>query len=135
MMIKPDAVQDGNIGAILDIVLRNGFKLLAMKFIRMPRTLAEQLYDVHSEKPFFGELIDFTVSDGVVVAVLEKEDAVAELRRLVGATNPSKAAEGTLRRLFGHQAEANAVHASDSDENAAREAALFFSEADYVYGR
>lgn len=131
-IIKPNAVAAGNTGKIIDQLIGAGFVIRAMKMICMSRNDAEKFYAVHRGKPFFASLVDFMTSGAVVVAVLEREDAVAELRRVVGATDPAKAAEGTIRRLYGEDVQHNAIHASDSDENAAIEAAHFFADSDII---
>ncbi len=132
LMIKPDAVRNGSVGAILDIVIQNGFRLEALRMVCLQRSVAEQFYRVHRGEPYFEKLMEYVTSGAVVVAVLEREGAVRELRRLVGNTDPAKAASGTLRHIFGRNKTYNAIHASDSDLNAMREAAIFFSTADYV---
>jgi len=131
-IIKPNAVAAGNTGKIIDRLIGAGFVIRAMKMICMSRNDAEKFYAVHRGKPFFASLVDFMTSGAVVVAVLEREDAVAELRRVVGATDPAKAAEGTIRRLYGEDVQHNAIHASDSDGNATIEAARFFTDSDII---
>lgn len=131
-IIKPNAIGAGNTGKIIDHLIREGFKIRAMKYICLSRNQAEKFYDVHRGKPFFPSLVDFMTSGPIVVAVLERENAVAELRRVVGNTDPAKAAEGTIRRLYGEDVQHNAIHASDSDENAAIEAARFFSDDEII---
>jgi nucleoside-diphosphate kinase len=126
-MIKPDAVADGHTGKILDLIIANGFKIQAMKLSHLSREKAEEFYAVHRERSFFGELIDFMTEGPIVAAVLEKENAVEDFRKLIGATNPANAAEGTIRKLFAAGIERNAVHGSDSNENAAIEASFHFS--------
>lgn len=126
-MIKPDAVAAGHTGKILDMIIQAGFKIQAMKLSRLSRPKAEEFYAIHREKPFFGELVDFMTEGPIVAAVLEKENAVEDFRKLIGATNPEKAADGTIRKLFATNIERNAIHGSDSDENAAIEAAFHFS--------
>lgn len=126
-IIKPNAVDAGNTGKILDRILCAGFKLIALKMIRMSKSQAEQFYAHHADKPFWGELIEFMTSGTSVVAVLEKENAVASLRRLVGDTDPQKAEPGTIRHEFGKSKTANTIHASDSNENAAIEWNYFFT--------
>ena len=126
-MIKPDAVENGHIGAILEKINAAGFTIKAMKFTRLSQQDAEAFYAVHKERPFFGELVEFMTRGPIVAAVLEKENAVAEFRTLIGATNPEEAAEGTIRKLYASSVGENAVHGSDSDENAAIEAAFHFS--------
>ncbi|HMN31901.1 MAG: nucleoside-diphosphate kinase [Chitinophagaceae bacterium] len=126
-MIKPDAVQAGHIGAILAKINEAGFRIKAMKMTKLSAEKAGSFYAVHSERPFYGELCDFMSSGHIVAAILEKENAVADFRKLIGATDPSKAEEGTIRKLFAKSMGENAVHGSDSDENAQIEAAFFFS--------
>lgn len=126
-MIKPDAVANGHIGAILDQISSSGFKIVALKMTQLTQRDAEQFYAVHAERPFFGELVSFMTRGPIVAAVLEKENAVDDFRTLIGATNPAEAAEGTIRKKFAASVGENAVHGSDSDENAAIEAAFHFS--------
>ncbi|SCY03419.1 nucleoside diphosphate kinase [Nonlabens sp. Hel1_33_55] len=126
-MIKPDAVEDGHIGAILEKITSSGFKIVALKLTQMTVADAQEFYAVHSERPFYGELVEFMSRGPIVAAVLEKENAVADFRTLIGATNPSEAADGTIRKLFAKSVGENAVHGSDSDENAAIEAAFHFA--------
>ena len=131
-MIKPDAFADGNSGAILSMIEKAGFKLIAMKLTRLSAETAGKFYAVHSERPFYGDLCRYMSSGPIVAAILEKENAVADFRKLIGATNPANAEEGTIRRIFAKSIEANAVHGSDSDENAAIEGAFFFSELERI---
>lgn len=126
-MIKPDAVEKGHIGAILDKINAAGFNIVAMKYTQLSRRDAEAFYAVHAERPFFDELVTFMTRGPIVAAVLEKDNAVADFRTLIGATNPAEAAEGTIRKLYASSVGENAVHGSDSDENAAIEAAFHFS--------
>lgn len=126
-MIKPDAVKNGHIGAILDKINAAGFRIVAMKMTQLSRRDAEQFYAIHSERPFFGELVEYMTSGHIVAAILEKENAVEDFRTLIGATNPAEAAEGTIRKLYAESIAANAIHGSDSDENAAIEGYFFFS--------
>ncbi|MFZ9672809.1 MAG: nucleoside-diphosphate kinase [Flavobacteriaceae bacterium] len=126
-MIKPDAVAKGYIGGILAQINEAGFKIVAMKYTQLSRLDAERFYAVHSERPFFGELVDFMTSGPIVAAVLEKENAVQDFRTLIGSTNPAEAAEGTIRQRYASSIGENAVHGSDSDENAAIESAFHFS--------
>ncbi|MAJ32030.1 MAG: nucleoside-diphosphate kinase [Flavobacteriaceae bacterium] len=127
-MIKPDAVKKGHIGAILDKINAAGFKIVAMKYTHLSKTDAEGFYAVHSERPFYGELVEFMSSGPIVAAVLEKENAVEDFRVLIGSTNPEEAAEGTIRKLYASSIGENAVHGSDSDENAAIESDFHFSQ-------
>lgn len=131
-IIKPDAVAKGHSGKIIDRILENGFKMRGMKLIHQSKREAEGFYAVHAERPFFGELTEFMSSAPCVVLALEKENAVKAWRDLMGATNPAEAAEGTLRREFAASIGENAVHGSDSDENAAIEIAYFFSKLELV---
>ncbi len=131
-IIKPDAVKNGHTGKIIDRVLANGFKLRGMKLTHQTKKQAEGFYAVHAERPFFGELTEFMSSAPCVVMVLEKENAVPAWRKLMGATNPEEADEGTLRKDFATSLGENAVHGSDSDENAAIEIAYFFSKLELV---
>ena len=126
-MIKPDAVEANNIGPILAMINKAGFTIKAMKYLRLSKEQAGNFYAVHKERPFYGELVDYMSSGSIVAAVLEKSNAVADFRTLIGATDPTKAADGTIRKLFAKSIAANAVHGSDSDENAANEASFFFS--------
>lgn len=127
-IIKPSAVEDGFIGPILAKINEAGFRIAALKFTHLTEKDAQQFYAVHSERPFFNSLVTFMTSGPIVVAVLEKENAVEEFRKLIGATNPKDAAEGTVRKLYGRDMEANAVHGSDSPDNACIEADFFFSK-------
>lgn len=126
-MIKPDAVQNGHIGNILADIQKAGFSIVAMKYTRLSREEAGKFYEVHKERPFYGELVDYMSSGPIVAAILEKADAVSSFRQVIGATDPSKAEEGTIRRKYAQSIAANAIHGSDSDENAAIEGAFFFS--------
>jgi len=127
-MIKPDAVQDKHIGAILDQIIKAGFKIVAMKYTKLTKDQAGAFYAVHKERPFYGELVDFMSSGPIVAAILEKDNAVADFRKLIGATNPAEAEEGTIRKKFARSLGENAVHGSDSDENAKIEGDFFFSQ-------
>ncbi|QEM12685.1 nucleoside-diphosphate kinase [Mucilaginibacter sp. SMC90] len=126
-MIKPDAVADGHIGAILDIITKNGFKIVALKYTKLSAEKAGQFYEVHKERPFYAGLVEFMSSGPIVAAILEKDNAITEFRTLIGATNPADAAEGTIRNLYARSIGENAVHGSDSDENADIEGNFFFS--------
>ena len=126
-MIKPDAVENGHIGGILDKITSAGFKIVAMKYTQLSRRDAQAFYAIHKERPFFGELVQFMTRGPIVSAILEKNNAVEDFRALIGATNPSEAAEGTIRKMFATDIAENAVHGSDSDENAAIEGAFHFS--------
>lgn len=127
-MIKPDAVENGHIGSILEKITSAGFKILALKKTQLTLNDAQEFYSVHSERPFFGELVEFMTRGPIVAAILEKDNAVNDFRVLIGATNPTEAAEGTIRNLYATSMGENAVHGSDSDENAAIESAFHFSK-------
>lgn len=126
-MIKPDATSKGYTGAILDQIIKAGFSVKAMKWIHLSPAQAGSFYEVHKERPFYQELVDFMSSGPIVAAILEKDNAVADFRTLIGATNPAQAEEGTIRKKFAASIGENAVHGSDSDENAAIEGNFFFS--------
>jgi len=126
-MIKPDAVENGHIGAILEKINAAGFRIVAMKLTQMTKRDAETFYAIHCERPFFGELVEFMTRGPIVAAILEKDNAVEDFRTLIGATNPAEAAEGTIRKLYATSIGENAVHGSDSDENAAIEGAFHFA--------
>jgi nucleoside-diphosphate kinase len=126
-MIKPDAVENGHIGAILAMINNAGFRIVSMKMTQLSKRDAEEFYAIHKERPFFGELVEYMTSGPIVSAILEKDNAVADFRTLIGATNPAEAAEGTIRKLYATDISANAVHGSDSDDNAAIEGAFHFS--------
>ncbi|MFD2697499.1 nucleoside-diphosphate kinase [Mesonia sediminis] len=126
-MIKPDAVKNGHIGAILEQINASGFRIVAMKLTQMTKRDAETFYGVHSERPFFGELVEFMTSGPIVAAILEKDNAVEDFRTLIGATNPAEAAEGTIRKKYATSIGENAVHGSDSDENAKIEGDFHFA--------
>jgi nucleoside-diphosphate kinase len=126
-MIKPDAVSNGHTGKILDQIISNGFRIKAMKYMQLTKEQAEDFYGIHRERPFFNDLVSFMISGPIVAAILEKENAVEDFRKLIGATNPKEAAEGTIRNRFAVSIDANAIHGSDSNENAAIEGNFFFS--------
>jgi len=126
-MIKPDAVESGYIGPILDKITSSGFKIIAMKFTQLSSREAEKFYDIHKTKPFFGELIKFMTRGPIVAMVLEKDNAVDNFRTLIGSTNPEEAGEGTIRKLYANSVGENAIHGSDSDENAKIESVFHFS--------
>ena len=126
-MIKPDAVENGHIGAILEKIAASGFKIVAMKYTQLSLREAQEFYAIHKERPFFGELVAFMSRGPIVAAILEKENAVEDFRALIGATNPADAAEGTIRKMFATDISENAVHGSDSDENAAIEGSFHFA--------
>ena len=127
-MIKPDAVGNGYIGGILKMINDAGFRIVALKYTKLSGEAAGTFYEVHKERPFYGELVDYMSSGPIVAAILEKENAVADFRNLIGATDPAKAAEGTIRKIYAKSIAANAVHGSDSDENAQIEGDFFFSK-------
>lgn len=129
-MIKPDAVRAGHIGAILAQINAAGFRIVAMKYTKLSPEKAGEFYDIHRERPFFGELVEFMSSGPIVAAVLEKENAVEDFRKLIGATNPAEAAPGTIRAQFATSIGENAVHGADSDENASREASFHFAQTE-----
>ena len=131
-IIKPDATRRNLTGAVTKMLEDAGLRVVASKRIKMTREQAEGFYEVHKERPFFGELVDFMISGPVVVQVLEGEDAVRRNREVMGATNPADADEGTIRQTYAESIEANSVHGSDSDENAAKEIAFFFQEDEIV---
>lgn len=126
-MIKPDAVSAGHIGAILAKINEAGFRIVAMKLTQLSKEKAGEFYAVHKERPFYGELVDFMSSGPIVAAILEKDNAVEDFRKLIGATDPSKAEPGTIRAMYAKNVGENAVHGSDSDENAAIESAFHFA--------
>ena len=126
-MIKPDAVANGFTGKIIDQILEAGFTIQAMKYVRLSEETAGSFYEIHRERPFFKDLVSFMTSGTIVAAVLVKDNAVADFRTLIGATDPAKAEVGTIRNRFAKSIEANAMHGSDSDANAAAEAAFFFN--------
>ena len=131
-IIKPDATERNLTGAINDVIEKAGLRIVAQRRIHMTDAQAKRFYEVHAERPFYGELVEFMTSAPVVVQVLEGENAVAKYREVMGATNPAEADDGTIRKLFAKSIGENSVHGSDSDENAAIEIAQFFSEADIV---
>ncbi len=126
-MIKPDGVENGHIGGILNMITEGGFRIVAMKLTQLTVADAKEFYAVHAERPFYGELVEFMTRGPIVAAILEKENAVEDFRTLIGATNPENAEEGTIRKKYATSMGENAVHGSDSDENAAIEAAFHFS--------
>ena len=131
-MVKPDAFLAGNSGGILKMIEQAGFKLIAMKITKLSTETAGAFYEVHKERGFYKELVEFMSSGPIVAAILEKDNAVADFRKLIGATDPAKADEGTIRKLFAKSISANAVHGSDSDENAQIEGNFFFSHLERV---
>jgi nucleoside-diphosphate kinase len=131
-MIKPDAMKNGHAGAILDRIIKEGYRIVALKLTKLSAEKAGEFYAVHKERPFYGELVTFMSSGPITAAILEKDNAVADFRTLIGATNPAQAAEGTIRKLFATSLGENAVHGSDSDENARIEGDFFFSVLERV---
>lgn len=131
-MIKPDAMKNGHAGAIIDRVIKEGFKIVALKMTKLSADKAGEFYAIHKERPFYGELVQFVSSGPIIAAILEKANAVIAFRDLIGATNPAQAAEGTIRKLFATSVGENAVHGSDSDENAIIESNFFFSNLERV---
>jgi Nucleoside diphosphate kinase len=127
-MIKPDATRNGYTGAILQKINETGFRLVAMKMIHLSKEKAGEFYAVHKERPFYGELVEFMSSGPITAAILEKENAVDDFRKLIGSTNPAQADEGTIRKLYAASIGENAIHGSDSDENALIEGDFFFSK-------
>ena len=127
-MVKPDATSKGYSGAIINDIIAGGFTIKAMKWTKLSKEQAGAFYEVHKERPFYGELVDFMSSGPIVAVILEKENAVADFRKLIGATNPAQAEEGTIRKKYASSMGENAVHGSDSDENAAIEGDFFFSK-------
>lgn len=131
-MIKPDAVEGGNVGAIIKMIQEAGFQITAMKLTQMSAAQAGKFYEVHKERPFYNDLCTYMSSGPIVPMVLIKENAVADFRTLIGATNPANAADGTIRKMFAKSIEANAIHGSDSDENAVIESDFFFSKLERI---
>ena len=127
-MLKPDSIEKGNIGPILDKITASGFRIVAMKLTQLTIPDAQAFYAVHKDRPFFEDLVSYMTSGPIVAAILEKDNAVEDFRTLIGATNPAEAAEGTIRKMFAESISQNAVHGSDSDENASIEGAFHFSE-------
>src|SRR5688572_15499601 len=126
-MIKPDATEKGNTGNILAMINKAGFRIAAMKMVYLSKEKAGEFYAVHKERPFYGELVEFMSRGPITAAILEKENAVEDFRKLIGATNPANAEEGTIRKLYASSVGENAIHGSDSDENAKIEGDFFFS--------
>ncbi|WP_461789615.1 nucleoside-diphosphate kinase [Pedobacter sp.] len=126
-MIKPDAVANGHIGAIINDITNAGFKIIALKYTKLSAEKAGEFYAVHKERPFYNDLVSFMSSGPIVAAILEKDNAIEEFRKLIGATNPAEAAEGTIRQKYAKSIDANAIHGSDSDENAQIEGDFFFT--------
>ena len=126
-MIKPDAMKKGHAGAIIDRIIKEGYKIKALKLTKLSAEKAGEFYAIHKERPFYGELVQFMSSGPIIAAILEKENAVTSFRELIGSTNPAQAGEGTIRKLYAASVGESAVHGSDSDENAKIEGAFFFS--------
>jgi nucleoside-diphosphate kinase len=131
-MIKPDAMKNGHAGAIIDRIIKEGFRIVALKMTKLTEEKAGEFYAVHRQRPFFGELVSFMSSGPIIAAILEKENAVSEFRTLIGATDPAKAEANTIRKLYAASVGENAVHGSDSDENARIEGDFFFSGLERV---
>ena len=129
-MLKPDAIENMHMGKILDMIIQAGFSIKAMKYTLLSLEDAKKFYEVHSERPFYGELVEYMTSGPIVAAILEKDNAVADFRTLIGATDPAEAADGTIRKAYAENKGRNAVHGSDSDENAAIEGAFHFSASE-----
>jgi nucleoside-diphosphate kinase len=130
-MLKPDAIENGHMGKIIDMIIQAGFSIKAMKLTQLSTEQAQKFYEVHAERPFYGELVEYMTSGPIVAAILEKDNAVADFRALIGATDPAEAAEGTIRKYYAESKGRNAVHGSDSDENAAIEG-MFHFEANEI---
>jgi nucleoside-diphosphate kinase len=131
-MLKPDALENKHTGKIIDMIIQAGFEIKAMKLTQLTKEQAEKFYEVHAERPFYGELVEYMTSGPIVAAILEKENAVADFRALIGATDPAEAAEGTIRKYYAESKGRNAVHGSDSDENAIIEGEFHFAAAELV---
>jgi len=131
-MLKPDAIENGHMGKIIDMIIDAGFSVKAMKYTQLSEEQAQKFYEVHAERPFYGELVEYMTSGPIVAAILEKDNAVEDFRTLIGATNPAEAADGTVRKLYAESIGRNAVHGSDSDENAQIEGNFHFS-ADEIH--
>ena len=126
-MLKPDAIENGYTGKIIDMIIAAGFSIKAMKYTQLTTEQAQKFYEVHSERPFYGELVEYMTSGPIVAAILEKDNAVADFRALIGTTDPAEAAEGTIRKYYAENKGRNAVHGSDSDENAEIEGKFHFA--------
>jgi nucleoside-diphosphate kinase len=126
-MLKPDAIENGHMGKILDMIINAGFEIKAMKYTRLSEDQAKEFYAVHAERPFYGELVEYMTSGTIVAAILEKENAVSDFRALIGSTDPADADEGTIRKAYAESKAKNAVHGSDSDENAQIEGEFHFN--------
>jgi nucleoside-diphosphate kinase len=126
-MLKPDALENGHAGKIIDMIIQAGFSIKAMKYTRLSEDQAKKFYEVHAERPFYGELVEYMTSGPIIAAILEKDNAVADFRTLIGSTDPAEAAEGTIRKYYAENKGRNAVHGSDSDENAELEGKFHFA--------
>jgi nucleoside-diphosphate kinase len=131
-MLKPDAIENGHTGKIIDMIIQAGFEIKAMKLTQLTEAQAKEFYAVHAERPFYGELVEYMTSGPIVAAILEKENAVADFRALIGATDPADAAEGTIRKYYAESKGRNAVHGSDSDENAEIEGKFHFRAEEII---
>jgi|UniRef100_UPI00404B12AC nucleoside-diphosphate kinase len=131
-MLKPDAIENGHMGKIIDMIIQAGFSIKAMKLTQLTTEQAQKFYEVHAERPFYGELVEYMTSGPIVAAILEKDNAVADFRALIGATDPSEAAEGTIRKYYAESKGRNAVHGSDSDENATIEGVFHFTANEVI---
>jgi nucleoside-diphosphate kinase len=129
-MLKPDAIENGHMGKIIDMIINAGFQIKAMKYTQLSEEQAQKFYEVHAERPFYGELVEYMTSGPIVAAILEKDNAVEDFRTMIGATNPADAAEGTVRKLYAESIGRNAVHGSDSDENAEIEGNFHFAASE-----
>lgn len=129
-MLKPDAIENKHAGKIIDMIIQAGFEIKAMKYTRLSEEQAKKFYEVHAERPFYGELVEYMTSGPIIAAILEKENAVADFRKLIGATDPAEAAEGTIRKNYAESKGRNAVHGSDSDENAEIEGKFHFNSSE-----
>lgn len=127
-MLKPDAIENGHMGKVMDMIIGAGFAVKAMKYTQLSDAQAKEFYAVHAERPFYGELVEYMTSGPIVAAILEKDNAVADFRALIGATDPAEAADGTIRKAYAENKGRNAVHGSDSDENAEIEGKFHFNE-------
>lgn len=131
-MLKPDAIENGHMGKIIDLIIQSGFTIKAMKYTQLTKEQAMKFYEVHSERPFYMELVDYMTSGPIVAAILEKENAVADFRTLIGSTDPADAADGTIRKSYAESKAKNAVHGSDSDENAQIEGEFHFNSSEII---
>ena len=131
-MLKPDAIENGHMGKIIDLIIQSGFTIKAMKYTQLTKEQAMKFYEVHSERPFYMELVDYMTSGPIVAAILEKENAVADFRTLIGSTDPAEAADGTIRKSYAESKAKNAVHGSDSDENAQIEGEFHFNSSEII---